>query len=93
MALFPEVQKKAQAELDAVIGPDRLPEHSDRSSLPYINAVVHELVRWHLVVPTGLAHKTTQDDEYCGYLIPKNTIVIANSWSVAFVGASRMPRH
>ena len=93
MALYPEVQQKARAELDAVIGRSRLPDFQDRDALPYINAVVHELVRWHLVVPTGLAHKTTQDDEYCGYLIPKNTIVIANSWSVAFVGASRMPRH
>ena len=53
MALYPEVQKKAQAEIDAVIGPDRLPEFEDRSSLPYINAVVKELYRWNLVAPLG----------------------------------------
>ena len=47
------MQAKAQAELDAVIGSDRLPGFSDRESLPYINAFALELLRWHAVVPTG----------------------------------------
>ena len=51
MALYPEVQKKAQAEIDAVIGPNRLPDFHDRPSLPYINAVVKESSRWNLVAP------------------------------------------
>jgi cytochrome P450 len=55
MALYPEVQKKAQAEIDAVVGPDRLPDFQDRSSLPYINAIVKESARWNLVVPLGNA--------------------------------------
>ena len=53
MALYPEVQKKAQAEIDSVIGPNRLPDFHDRSSLPYLNAVMKELSRWNLVVPFG----------------------------------------
>ena len=53
MALYPEVQKKAQAELDAVVGPNRLPDFEDRPFLPYINAVVKESMRWHLVLPLG----------------------------------------
>ena len=53
MALYPEVQKKAQAEIDIVIGPNRLPDFGDRPSLPYINAVVKEALRWHLVAPLG----------------------------------------
>ena len=53
MALYPEVQKKAQAEIDAVVGPDRLPEIEDRPSLPYINALIKELMRWNLVTPLG----------------------------------------
>ena len=53
MALYPKVQKKAQSEIDAVVGPDRLPNFEDRPSLPYINAVVKEVMRWHLVVPLG----------------------------------------
>ena len=53
MALYPEVQKKAQAEIDIVVGPNRLPDFGDRPSLPYINAVIKEVMRWHLVVPLG----------------------------------------
>lgn len=51
MQLFPEVQRKAQAELDIVIGTDRLPTFKDRSDLPYIDAMVKEVLRWHGVVP------------------------------------------
>jgi len=53
MALYPEVQKRAQAELDRVVGPKGLPEFSDRDDLPYINALVKETMRWHLVTPLG----------------------------------------
>ena len=53
MALYPEVQKKAQEEIDAVVGPNRLPNFNDRPSLPYINAVVKESSRWNLVGPLG----------------------------------------
>jgi cytochrome P450 len=53
LALYPEVQKKAQAEIDTVIGPNRLPDVEDRPSLPYINAILKESMRWHLVLPLG----------------------------------------
>ena len=53
MLLYPEVQKKAQAEIDAVVGPNRLPDFHDRPYLPYINAVVKESSRWNLVLPLG----------------------------------------
>ena len=53
MALYPGVQKKAQAEIDAVVGPNRLPDFHDRLSLPYINAVVKESSRWNVVAPLG----------------------------------------
>ena len=53
MALYPEAQKKAQAELDAVVGPNRFPDFHDRPSLPYINAVIKELSRWNVVGPLG----------------------------------------
>ena len=53
MILHPEVAKKAQAEVDAVVGLDRLPSFADREKLPYINALVLEVMRWHSVVPTS----------------------------------------
>jgi cytochrome P450 len=54
MILFPDVQKKAQAEIDAVVGPDRLPSFADRDSPPYTDALVKEVHRWNAVVPTGM---------------------------------------
>jgi len=53
MAMYPEVQKKAQLEIDAVIGKHRLPDFSDRNALPYINATVKESMRWQPVTPLG----------------------------------------
>ncbi|KAI0631985.1 cytochrome P450 [Trametes polyzona] len=82
MALHPEVQRKAQAELDAVVGPGRLPDHSDSERLVYINAVVKEALRWHVVLPIGVAHRTLEDDEFCGYFIPAGTTIIPNVWGM-----------
>ncbi|KAI0687567.1 cytochrome P450 [Earliella scabrosa] len=81
MALYPEVQKKAQAELDNVIGSQRLPDFCDRSTLPYVNALVKELARWHVVAPTGVPHAAVRDDVYNGFLIPKGSLVIPNLWA------------
>jgi cytochrome P450 len=53
MLLNPEVQYHAQQEIDRVIGADRLPTFSDRESLPYVNAILTECLRWHLTVPFG----------------------------------------
>ncbi|KAG2095906.1 cytochrome P450 [Suillus discolor] len=80
MTLFPDVQKKAQAEIDVVVGPDRLPTFADRDSLPYTDALVKEVLRWHVVGPTGLPHCVTEDDIHDGYYIPKGSLVIPNIW-------------
>lgn len=53
MCLYPEVQEKAQAEVLAVVGVDRLPEFSDRINLPYINAILLEVIRWQPVASIG----------------------------------------
>lgn len=85
MALFPDVQRKAQAELDSVLGAAdwlRLPTFADRESLPYLNALIKEVFRWHPVVPMDLPHVVTQEDEYEGYWIPKGASVLANIWFV-----------
>lgn len=82
MAMYPEVQKKAQAELDAVVGPNRLPTFADRPSLPYIEAIVKEILRWKLVTPMSVPHCTSADDEYRGFFIPKGSVVFAAAWSI-----------
>ncbi|KAI3616408.1 cytochrome p450 [Moniliophthora roreri] len=82
MILHPEVQDKAQAELDFVVGPGRLPDFTDRGSLPYIDALVLEVLRWNPVAPLGLPHMVTRDDEYRGYHIPAGTTIIGNSWTI-----------
>jgi len=53
LVLFPQVQRRAQAELDVVIGRDRLPTFDDRPRLPYIEALCKELMRWQMVTPIG----------------------------------------
>ncbi|PPR01466.1 hypothetical protein CVT24_001870 [Panaeolus cyanescens] len=80
MILYPEAQRRAQEELDSVLC-GRLPEFSDRDSLPYINALVNENLRWKLVTNVGFPHVASQDDEYNGYFIPKGTLLIANAWA------------
>ena len=80
MALYPDVQRLAQAELDRVIGTDRLPDFSDRPSLPYINAIVKEPMRWHSIVPLGIAHLISEDVYYKNYCLPKGAVLIPNNW-------------
>ncbi|QRV77175.1 cytochrome P450 family protein [Ceratobasidium sp. AG-Ba] len=75
MVLHPEVQRKAQEEIDSVLEADRLPDLSDRESLPYLNRVLKETLRWNPVAALGIPHICAQDDEYRGYLIPKGAIV------------------
>ncbi|KAH9937821.1 CyP450 monooxygenase [Epithele typhae] len=88
MATYPAVQKRAQEELDAVVGPDRLPTLADRAALPYVDAVLKECLRWHPILPLALPRTSAEDDEYRGYHIPAGTTVLAHSWAF-----SRDPKH
>jgi len=82
MTLYPDVQANAQEEVDHVTGSNRLPTFSDRADMPYVNALVKEILRWNPAVPLGLSHQATQDDVYRGYTIPKGAVVWANIWSI-----------
>ena len=53
MALHPDVQQQAQEELDRVVGRARLPSFRDRESLPSVNAIIKEVIRWEAILPTG----------------------------------------
>ncbi|KAF9223390.1 cytochrome P450 [Gyrodon lividus] len=82
MVLNPEVQERAQAEIDSVIGTVRLPVFEDRPSLPYVEAVLRETLRWHPAVPLSIPHATTSADVYEGYFIPQGATIIMNTWAM-----------
>ncbi|KFW93666.1 Cytochrome P450 2D17, partial [Phalacrocorax carbo] len=82
MILHPEIQSKVQAEIDEVIGRDRSPTMEDQVSMPYTNAVIHEVQRFGDVVPIGLPHMTYRGTELQGFFIPKGTTIITNLSSV-----------
>lgn len=83
MVLYPEAQKIAQAEIDAVVGQDRLPTFEDRDKLPYIRALAPELLRWAPVTPQGVSHRAMREDVYEGYRIPKGAAILVNFVSLS----------
>ncbi|KAF4617908.1 hypothetical protein D9613_005902 [Agrocybe pediades] len=83
MAMFPDVQKKAQQEIDAVTEGSRLVTLDDRQSLLYTEAVFREILRWRPVLPLGVAHCAYTDDVFRDYYIPKGCTVIINTWALS----------
>ena len=84
MVLFPDIQAQAQAEIDNVIGNDKLPAVDDRKRLPFVSALAMEALRWHIVAPTGVPHRVMEDDIHDGYLIPEGATIITNIWHVPY---------
>lgn len=78
MSIFPEAQAKAQAEIDAVIGQARLPTLADRSQLPYVEAMVKEVLRFGRIAPQGVPHRSRENDIHNGYYIPQNSVIVTN---------------
>ncbi|KAF4599322.1 hypothetical protein EYR40_006414 [Pleurotus pulmonarius] len=78
----PAALAKGQEEIDRVVGNDRLPDFGDEESLPYISAIVKEVLRWDSVTPIAIPHLSTTDDVYKGYFIPAGTMIIPNAWSM-----------
>lgn len=83
MALYPEVQKKAQKALDDALQGQRLPDFNDFGGrIPYVDAVVNEVLRWNTATPFAVYHVASEDDVYNGYNIPKGSIMIPNLWAL-----------
>lgn len=83
MILYPSVQWRAQAEVDAFVDTEhRLPTLSDRDAFPYVGSILKEVLRWAPASPIGLFHCTAVEDTYKGYYIPAKTTVIANIWAM-----------
>ncbi|KAJ7125759.1 cytochrome P450 [Mycena crocata] len=84
MVANPEAQKAAQREIDEVVGNGWLPDFDDEPALPYVAAIVKEALRWRNVTPiaSAIPHFLPIKDEYCGYCLPANSIVIPNMWAI-----------
>ncbi|KIJ15631.1 hypothetical protein PAXINDRAFT_114873 [Paxillus involutus ATCC 200175] len=91
MVLHPEVQEKVHAQIDVVVGKDRIPTLDDRPSLTYVDAIMRETLRWHPLAPLSLPHAAVNDDVYNGFYIPKGATVITNIWAIAH-DESRYPK-
>ncbi|KAK1232741.1 hypothetical protein PQX77_004139 [Marasmius sp. AFHP31] len=83
MSMFPEVQKKAQEELDRAIGSEqRLPRFADQNDLPYVSSLVLEIFRWGSILPLGAPREVTEDDIFHSHVVPKGAIVMPNIWGI-----------
>ena len=80
-----DIQKRAHEELDRVVGCDRLPTVEDQTDLPYCRAIIKEVQRYHNgPFWLGNPHATSEDFFYRDYHIPKNTVIILNTYSMHF---------
>ncbi|KAL0576519.1 hypothetical protein V5O48_005464 [Marasmius crinis-equi] len=83
MMKHPEVQSRAQKEVDSVVvSSGRLPDFGDEGKLPYVDAIIAETFRLNPVTPLAVPHAALEDDVYEGYWIPKGSTVIGNAWAV-----------
>jgi len=78
MVLYPECQSRAQEEIDKVVGLSRMPDFDDRESLPYVEGLMQETLRWNPPVALGIPHRSMVDDTYRGMFIPEGSSVFAN---------------
>jgi len=92
MALNPDIQRRAREQINSVVGMGRLPIFEDRDSLPLIDAILRETIRWSPAVRLNLPHGVTEDDIYDGYFIPKGTNVIVSIWNI-FHDENRYKNH
>ncbi|KAF5358757.1 hypothetical protein D9758_008555 [Tetrapyrgos nigripes] len=79
---FPEVQKKAQEEMDRVIGQERAPRLEDFADLPYCRALVNELHRFRPVAPISIPHAMLDDGTYRNCFLLKGTTLFMNAWGI-----------
>ncbi|VYS62401.1 unnamed protein product [Arabidopsis thaliana] len=78
----PELMRRAQQELDEVVGKDNIVEESHITSLPYILAVLKETLRLYPTIPLLVPHRPSETALVGGYTIPKNTKIFINVWSI-----------
>ena len=83
MIRHPKILKKAQEEIDGVVGRERLVSDSDLTNLPFLVAVVKEVFRLHPSTPLSLPRMATESCDIGGYHIPKGTTLLVNVWAIS----------
>ncbi|XP_022716967.1 isoflavone 2'-hydroxylase-like [Durio zibethinus] len=78
----PEVLKKAQTEVDKVVGHGRLVEESDLANLPYLHCIISETLRMKPPGPLLMPHESSKDCVVGGYRIPRGTMLLVNTWAI-----------
>ncbi|KXX76226.1 Cytochrome P450 2U1 [Madurella mycetomatis] len=82
MILYPQSQERAHEEIDSVVAKGRLPTFEDCERMPYMQAMVREVIRWRPIDPLGLPHTTSEDIWHEGFFIPKGSMLIPNVWAI-----------
>jgi len=82
LVAFPDIQRKAQKEIDEIVGFERVPTVEDFENLPYIQAIVKETHRFRPVAPLAIPHASLADEIFDGYLIPQGTTIFVNNWGM-----------
>ncbi|KAI0873260.1 cytochrome P450 [Hypoxylon argillaceum] len=82
MVTHPDVQRRAQREIDTVVGPNRLPQLEDMELLPYIRGCVKETLRWMPTTALLVPHSPLKDDIYQNCIIPAGASVVVNVWAL-----------
>ncbi|XP_030538007.1 cytochrome P450 81Q32-like [Rhodamnia argentea] len=78
----PDVMKKAQAELDDVVGPDRLPDEADIQKLPCLQNIINEALRLFPPAPLLVPHESFEDCTIGGFDVPQGTMILVNAWAI-----------
>ncbi|KAI2686203.1 hypothetical protein CBS147332_2930 [Penicillium roqueforti] len=82
MVTYPEVQARAQKQIDSVLTDGECPSWSDYDRLPYVAMIVKEVLRWRPPAPGSFPHTLAQDDEFEGMKFLKGTSVVLNVWGI-----------
>lgn len=79
---YPGVQQRAHEELDSVVGSTRSPRFSDMQQLPYVRAIVKEILRIRPLASMGIPHYATADVTYKGFTIPKGSVIAIQQYAI-----------